>query len=198
MAPSVSHHYWSNVSLLSPTACTDAHQASLSTITFTFGLLADISLSPKLFYIKNALGVASAPLEILITLLYWSLRAIDPKLVVPEFAPPLAPIADLGFHLVPSAVMLIDVMFFSPPWTISTLPAIGLSSTIAVTYWFWVEECQKHNGYYPYPLFDAAGHNGRLALFVMSAVIMSAGTMALSRTYGLVNGREIPGHVKKE
>ncbi|KAF2669509.1 hypothetical protein BT63DRAFT_455491 [Microthyrium microscopicum] len=171
---------------------------SLSTVTFAFGLLADITLSPALFSIKNALSIASAPLEILISLLYWSLRAIDPKLVVPEFAPPLAPIADIGFHLVPSIVMLIDILFLSPPWTIATVPAIGLSSIIAIVYWFWVEECAKHNGFYPYPLFDEVGHNGRVALFIMSAVIMTTGTWSLKKVFGRLNGREVPGRVKKE
>lgn len=49
---------------------------SLATGTFTAGLLADLTLSHRLFQLKNALSIASAPLECLITLLYWSLRAV--------------------------------------------------------------------------------------------------------------------------
>ncbi len=48
-------------------------------MTFLFGSLADITLSPRLFLIKNALSVCSAPLEILISVLYWSLRAVCPQ-----------------------------------------------------------------------------------------------------------------------
>ena len=49
---------------------------SLSTATFAVGLLADLTLSHRLFQIKNTLSVASAPMECLISLLYWGLRAV--------------------------------------------------------------------------------------------------------------------------
>jgi hypothetical protein len=47
-------------------------------------------------------------------------------------------------------VLLIDLLFFSPPWTISIFPALGLSGTIAFGYWFWIEQCFFHNGWYVY------------------------------------------------
>ena len=50
---------------------------ALSTLTFSFGLLADITLSRRLFAVKNALSVASAPIECLISILYWGLRAVS-------------------------------------------------------------------------------------------------------------------------
>ena len=53
---------------------------ALSTLTFTFGLLADITLSRRLFAAKNALSVASAPIECLISILYWGLRAVSPQI----------------------------------------------------------------------------------------------------------------------
>jgi hypothetical protein len=49
---------------------------SLATCTFMLGLLADLTLSPQLFLIKNALSVTSAPLEVLVSILYWSLCAV--------------------------------------------------------------------------------------------------------------------------
>jgi len=49
---------------------------SLSTVTFAVGLLADLTLSKRLFNAKNALSVASAPMECLISLLYWGLRTV--------------------------------------------------------------------------------------------------------------------------
>jgi hypothetical protein len=100
-------------------------------------------------------------------------------------------------------VLLIDLLFFSPPWSITALPAVGLSSGIAVAYYFWVEQCFKVNGFYPYPIFDNAGPNGRLALFVGSAVVMALGIVGLRQLYGLVNGwevdeKEVPGRLKGE
>lgn len=113
--------------------------------TFVIGLLADITLSPTLFLIKNTLSLCSAPLEVLISLLYWSISAIDKRLLIPEEVE-LAPIADIGFHLMPSLLLTIDLLLFSPPWTIHAFPAMGLSAAIAVGYWAWIERCYKFNG----------------------------------------------------
>jgi hypothetical protein len=55
---------------------------------------------------------------------------------------------DISFHAVPSVVLLIDLLFLSPPWTISIFPALGLSGTIAFGYWFWIEQCFFYNGWY--------------------------------------------------
>jgi hypothetical protein len=113
--------------------------------TFVMGLLADITLSPRLFLIKNTLSLCSAPLEVLISLLYWGISAIDKSLVVPPEIH-IAPIADIGFHAMPSILLVIDLLFLSPPWTIQAFPVMALSSAIAVGYWAWVEQCFKHNG----------------------------------------------------
>jgi len=166
---------------------------SLVTVTFSAGLLADLTMSPRIFLIKNALEVASAPLEVLISILYWSLKAIDPKLVVADFLPPLALEPDLAFHAIPSAVMVLDILLFSPPWTITFVPATLISAVIAFGYWFWVELCYSHNNFYPYPLFDQLPTAGRIALFAGSAVVMAGSTMMLRWLYGIVNGTQVPG-----
>lgn len=162
---------------------------TLATLTFGFGLLADLTSSRSLFLLKNVLSVCSAPMEHLISLLYWGLRAIDPTLVVPkELELPLP--ADVSFHFAPTLFLLIDLLFLSPPWTISNLPAFGLSSIIAFTYWFWIELCYSKNGFYPYPLFEMLGTAERVGLFVGCATTMAMGTGMLRWLYGQVNGRE--------
>ena len=40
------------------------------------GLLADLTMSRRIFLAKNGLSFCSAPLEVLISLLYWGLRAV--------------------------------------------------------------------------------------------------------------------------
>lgn len=84
----------------------------LATLTFAMGSVADISGSPRLFLIKNTLSMCSAPMEVLISVLYWSISAVcvsecrfykwssltipgkvDRSLVLPDWAvlpPPLA------------------------------------------------------------------------------------------------------------
>lgn len=113
--------------------------------TFIFGLLADITLSPQLFHIKNTLSLCSAPLEVLISILYWGISAIDKELLVPPEID-ISSFADISFHAMPSILLTVDLLFLSPPWTIRALPAMGLSSVIAVGYWAWVEQCFKYNG----------------------------------------------------
>ncbi|KIW26452.1 uncharacterized protein PV07_09545 [Cladophialophora immunda] len=173
---------------------------TLATVTFVLGLLADLTLSPRLFAAKNVLSMCSAPMEVLVSTLYWGLRAIDPELVVPkELALPLP--TDVSFHLTPSALLLVDLLLFSPPWTITVLPAIVLSTVIAFLYWFWIELCYSYNGFYPYPLFGMLDQTQRVGLFGMSAVVMAGNTVVLKRVYGYLNGFqrtgvEVPGRVK--
>lgn len=109
---------------------------------------------------------------------------------------------DISFHVVPAAVLILDLLFFSPPWTIAVGPACLLSSAIAIAYWAWVEQCYKYNGYYPYPIFDQVGFGGRVVLFTGSAVVMAVATWCLQLLYGFINGRELvdekPGDLKKK
>jgi hypothetical protein len=140
-------------------------------------------------------------MEVLISILYWGLRSIDEKLVLPDWAPHPPVSVDLGMHLVPAVVLILDLLFFSPPWTIAAAPAMALSSAIAGIYWVWVEKCYDQNKFYPYPIFDEVGFEGRVGLFAGSAVVMASATVLLRWLYGVVNGtsvgRERPGNVKK-
>lgn len=169
---------------------------SLATATFTLGLVADTTLSRACFAAKNVLSMCAAPMELLISTLYWGLRAIDPALVVPpELELPLP--ADLSFHLLPTLFLLADLLLLSPPWTIAALPAAVLSVVIAFLYWFWIEWCFRHNGFYPYPLFELLDYSQRLALFAGCAAVMALITLALKRVYATVNGvgAERPGRL---
>ncbi|KAI4719740.1 hypothetical protein E4T48_04011 [Aureobasidium sp. EXF-10727] len=160
---------------------------TLATLTFVIGLLADMTMSTRLFKVKNILSVTSAPMEVLISILYWGLKGVDESLVLPDWAPRIPFGADFSFHAAPSIALILDLLFFSPPYTVSVLPALGISSGIAVSYWFWVEECYRHNGWYPYPIFDVLGTAGRVGLFAGSAVVMTCSTLCLKWMYNRVN-----------
>ncbi|EAU35348.1 conserved hypothetical protein [Aspergillus terreus NIH2624] len=153
---------------------------SLSTVTFAVGLLADVTLSSRLFLLKNLLSICSVPMEVLIS------HRTD------AFHCSFSHLADISFHAVPSIVLLIDLLLLSPPWTITVLPALALSSSIAFGYWFWIELCFAHNGWYPYPIFEQVPFEGRVGLFVLSAVVMALSTATLKALYGRVNGYGTP------
>lgn len=81
----------------------------------------------------------------MISIFYWGISAIDKKLLAPPEIQ-ISPYADVGFHAMPAILLTIDLLLLSPPWTINALPALGLSSALAVAYWAWVEQCYKYNG----------------------------------------------------
>jgi hypothetical protein len=124
---------------------------------------------------------------------------IDPALVLPEWAPRLATNIDFGFHVIPAVALTLDLLFFSPPWTITALPAVGVSTVIAFGYWFWIEICFERNGFYPYPIFEMLGQKERVALFAGSALLMTGNTLLLRGLYRVVNrGTRIgPGGERK-
>lgn len=119
---------------------------ALALCTFAVGLVADLTLSPSLFQVKNSLAVCSAPLEVLISILFWGLCAIDKSLVFPpdselDFLP------NFGFHAAPGLFLSLDLLLLSPPWTIDGFAAVALSQTLAFLYWFWTEYCYRRNGW---------------------------------------------------
>jgi hypothetical protein len=162
---------------------------AISTLSFTIGLLSDLTLLPILYTIKNVLGTVASPLSLLISILYWTLRAIDPALVIPETSPNPPVLTDLGFHLFPTILLTLDHVFLSPPWEIKPVSSFVLSGLIAGVYWLWVEKCFEQNGFYPYPLFRDAGFEGRVMLFSGAAIVMVINTWGLKCLYTAVNGR---------
>ncbi len=119
---------------------------ALATLTFAAGLVSDVTLSPAAFAAKNALSVASAPLEVLVALMYWSIRTIDRTLLAPEGFE-LHWVPDVGMHLVPAVMLFVDLALLSPPWTVSAYAAMALSMAGAFLYWGWVEFCFSKNGW---------------------------------------------------
>ncbi|KAI2482949.1 Far-17a-AIG1 domain containing protein [Pyrenophora tritici-repentis] len=194
---------------------------SISTLTFIFGLFADLTstalsaspdhpssppaaeLSDQLFRIKNYLALVAAPIEITISLLYWTLKVIDGNLLVTPDLPLPPVIYDLGFHLVPAVVLTLDYLLLSPPWPSTPMngsaPLITLtiSTVIAFTYWIWIEICFSQNGFYPYPIFALLTTNQRIGLFVVSGVIMWVVGGLLRVVYAKVNGYESVEQLEK-
>lgn len=128
---------------------------------------------------------------------------------MPEWAPPIDLFTDLSFHAFPSVALVVDLLFFSPPYTIAFVPAVGLSGVIAFSYWYWVERCYTVNKFYPYPLFavlntyQRAGSVGSddyttgqvlifvCRLFAFSALLMAVSTAVLIWLYAVVNGKKV-------
>ncbi|KAH7132497.1 FAR-17a/AIG1-like protein [Dendryphion nanum] len=169
---------------------------AISTLSFASGLLADVTSSRQLFALKNYLALVAAPIEILISILYWSLRTISPSLVVPSDLPMLPLWNDLNFHLFPAILLSVDALLLSPPWPTSPVnpnaPLITLTSStgLAFAYWFWIEWCYSYNGFYPYPIFELLSTLQRVGLFAISGATMWVVGSGLRVLYAYINGYE--------
>ncbi|KAF1736317.1 hypothetical protein MY4038_005291 [Beauveria bassiana] len=159
---------------------------TLSFVTFVVAVVADVTRSATLFGVKNSLSIVATPLNVVVTTLYYGISAIDPELVVPpEFRIPLA--VDLGFHFAPSLLLVFDYLVLSPPWTVGAPVVMGLSTSIAFGYWYWIELCYSKNGWYTYPIFALLNTPQRVILFTFSAVLVTVASSALKIVYTKLN-----------
>lgn len=149
------------------------------------------------------MALVAAPIEIVISILYWGLRAIDDGLIVPPDMPLPPLLYDLGFHLIPAIVLTLDNLFLSPPWpsmpTNPQAPMIMLvtSTAIAFAYWCWIELCYSYNGFYPYPIFSILSTVQRIGLFALSGAAMWAMGGALRASFAYINGFETVEKLEK-
>ncbi|KAH8762531.1 FAR-17a/AIG1-like protein [Diaporthe sp. PMI_573] len=162
---------------------------ALSLTSMALGLLADVTLSTALFNAKNVVSVCSAPLEVLVSILYWGITLIDKRLLVPEeYQLPFWP--DFGFHAMPAIMLTLDLLLLSPPWTIRFQGALTLSTFLAFAYWAWIEYTFSYNQTYPYPIFTLLSTPQRVGLFTFSGLTCAISTMGLKWLYGKINGIE--------
>lgn len=50
---------------------------AIGVVTFTLGIVADLTQDARVFQWKNTLSVCVTPLEVLISFLYWGLRTVS-------------------------------------------------------------------------------------------------------------------------
>ncbi|QPC80423.1 hypothetical protein HYE68_011175 [Fusarium pseudograminearum] len=159
---------------------------ALSLVTFLLGLVADLVPAITLSKAKDAVAVLATPLEVLIAVLYWSIRMHDPSLLMPEDLI-IDPLPDLGFHLVPAVLLALDLVLWSPRATITTRSMMSLSTVLPVVYWCWIELCFYKNGWYPYPMMDQFSAVQRVVIFIASAGLLTASSSALQYVHDKVH-----------
>ncbi|KAJ4138789.1 hypothetical protein NW768_002662 [Fusarium equiseti] len=159
---------------------------ALSLVTFSLGLIADVTLNNVFSEAKDTIAVLATPLEVLIAVLYWSIRMHDPALLMPEDLV-IDPLPDLGFHLVPAVLLVLDLLLWSPRATIATRSMMSLSTVLAVIYWCWIELCFYKNGWYPYPMMDQFSATQRVVIFVASAGLLTASSSGLQWVHGKIH-----------
>ncbi|KAK9368964.1 FAR-17a/AIG1-like protein [Lipomyces kononenkoae] len=165
----------------------------VSYITVTIGLLANIVGSPFLLKVKNGLLLLSAPLEVLISILYWGISAFNRELLVPKTVTFLLPLQiDVGLHAAPAVVLLIDFLCFSSNWTVSPVAVLAFYFSAGVGYWAWVHKTYSINNYFPYPLFDIVTTEQRALIFAIAISLLYAVFLALRKLHSILNKAPAP------
>ncbi|OLL22756.1 UPF0641 membrane protein [Neolecta irregularis DAH-3] len=141
-------------------------------VGFTAALLADISGSFQLFKIKNYISIISTPLACLVSLLYWTIIAVNKEMMLPpEIIEKMTPTRDFGLHLSPLIFLTIDFLLFSPPWAINTKTAFYIHFSLGQGYFRWIQYCQKQNGWWAYPFLENMTMMQRKVFIVASTFI---------------------------
>lgn len=137
-------------------------------------LVAQLSKLRSLRRLSSWLLQVCAPIECLISGLYWALRFVDTDLVLdPKFAVELSPSLDRKLHLYP-AIFEVSRAVLDPPdlWHAGLIPPVLVFGSLAGGYWAWIDHVFSHNGFYPYPLFAMLGLEQRVGLFTFSALLL--------------------------
>jgi FAR-17a/AIG1-like protein len=122
-------------------------------------------------------------------MLYWPIHFYDRTLLVdPTIGSQLPLLDDLGFHFFPAVLLLVDSLFFSPPWEADALAALMSFSVVAGGYWIWVEHCFTRNKFYPYPLLGLLNFQQRLFLFSFATLLCWFCFLVVRMSYRVFNG----------
>ncbi|KAI9486216.1 MAG: FAR-17a/AIG1-like protein [Benjaminiella poitrasii] len=143
--------------------------ASLSSIVRIINLL-----TGHLKVVYESLTAIATPVEGLISVLYWPIVLYDRGMLIPKgtvFGLPLK--LDLSLHLIPTIVCWIDFMGFNRGFKRAPVHIISIY-VFTLLYYFWVNKCHEHNGYWPYPLLGLFKNDAqRGAFFVFCAWVCS-------------------------
>lgn len=145
----------------------------LSTLYFTVNFLYHSLKLKNLYTIKNYLSATCLSLNIVVSLVYWSLKIFLPDLILAK-GESIPLLLDLKIHLMPLLLTSIDYFFFMDRWNISYLTGYAIISACATLYWFWLEYLIVGDASYPYPFLNVE-KNLRLVIFsIISGIAFSA------------------------
>ncbi|PRT55123.1 hypothetical protein B9G98_02743 [Wickerhamiella sorbophila] len=146
----------------------------LSFIGEAVSLVAQLSQLRSFRRLSSWLLQVCAPIECLISALYWALRFVDTDLVLdPKFALELNPSLDRKLHLYPALFEVLRAVMAPPDlWHAGFVGPFAVFGALAGGYWAWIDHVFSHNNFYPYPLFEVLNFEQRVGLFAFSAFVL--------------------------
>ncbi|KAG1055785.1 hypothetical protein G6F43_002277 [Rhizopus delemar] len=143
----------------------------LVTATIAFGLKLLRYVMPNFSaFIYTIVTNIATPLEGLISVLYWSMILIDPRLLIPDELPRIPLILDFSLHLFPAVFLWIDFLMFDIEFVRSKAHII-LIAVFTLCYFVWSWYCQSVNGYWPYPFLGEFTFWMRAGFFISSGML---------------------------
>jgi len=152
-------------------------------VTMLLSMLTD--LVPVLSVVKRAkrtVFMIAMPLAVVISSIYWTLLFASPHLILrkdesldsepssssaaPQFT--RIPVEmDIALHAVPAISLLLDFFLLERKYTTKQAVYGGfiVAATSGLWYAWWVEECAKYNGIFPYPFLTFSPFHIRLVIY---------------------------------
>lgn len=152
----------------------------LSTLTFLSALLYDMTALQSLDRLTRVIRFIATPLELAITLSYWSVRLLSQLLhsdgrLLNRREIPLT--WDATFHLLPAVFLLLDYTIRPPrqDYVMDSGEAFAWFTFALAVYDQWLDACFRKNGTWPYPIFASlpGGAGGRGLVWMGVVLVMS-------------------------
>lgn len=117
--------------------------------------------------------IVSAPLEVVVALLYWPLKYFNNDLVKDKrFGLVINPALDRQCHLYPAIFEFLSATFLAQRrWRTPAFVAVFVFLTTSGAYWAWFEYTFKKNAFYPYPLLSLLTTGQKAGLVLVATVV---------------------------
>lgn len=142
---------------------------AITTTYFSFSLLCHVYPCHPLLRGKTYLSALALSLNVVVSVVYWSLRLFVPQLIMADPTKDSIPLSlDLRLHLLPFLATAVDYFACMPRWDISYATAYAIFTAAASSYWFWLEYLiSPQNGQmYPYPFLNVP-QDVRVVIFAL-------------------------------
>lgn len=163
-------------------------------ITQSFGLAETLSgmagykkLELQLDTFKLVSSYVSAPIEFVIGIMFWSLFAINPDLLIdPNRIHKFPTWLNYCVHLYPMLFELGNLALSTTPWTITLFSQLSLSVALSSGYFYWIKYTTAMYGFYPYPFLKSLQTSHWIALYLVGTSIAVLSAVSLKRIQSLV------------
>ena len=120
--------------------------------------------------LKIHMSAICLSLNVVVSLVYWSLKLFIPHLIMAEKDGGIPLLLDIQIHMIPLLTVAIDYFCFMERWNVPFLRAYAIVASLTTLYWFWLEYLITDGASYPYPFLNVE-KNLRIIIFIIVSFI---------------------------